>query len=44
MDVRDDLGNLRYDYKLVPKREAIDFLQVSTPNDLGSSRDAIPDD
>ena len=25
IDVRDDLGNLRSDYKLVPKREALDF-------------------
>ncbi|NEO84882.1 MAG: efflux RND transporter permease subunit [Spirulina sp. SIO3F2] len=25
MDVRDDLGNLRSDYKMVPRREALDF-------------------
>ncbi|MBE9067973.1 efflux RND transporter permease subunit [Leptolyngbya cf. ectocarpi LEGE 11479] len=35
MDVRDDLGNLRQDYKLVPKREALDFYGISQ-NDLGS--------
>lgn len=29
MDVRDDLGNLRQDYKLVPKREALDFYGLS---------------
>ncbi|MEO1134801.1 MAG: efflux RND transporter permease subunit, partial [Cyanobacteria bacterium J06639_1] len=29
MDVRDDLGNLREDYKLVPKREALDFYGIS---------------
>lgn len=29
MDVRDDLGNLREDYKLVPKREALDFYNLS---------------
>ncbi|MEM9451221.1 MAG: efflux RND transporter permease subunit [Cyanobacteria bacterium P01_E01_bin.6] len=34
MDVRDDLGNLRNDYKLVPKREALDFYGISQ-NDLG---------
>lgn len=35
MDVRDDLGNLREDYKLVPKREALDFYGISQ-DDLGS--------
>ncbi|MEM6502581.1 MAG: efflux RND transporter permease subunit [Cyanobacteria bacterium P01_C01_bin.89] len=35
MDVRDDLGNLRSDYKLVPKREALDFYGI-TQDDLGS--------
>ena len=35
MDVRDDLGNLRSDYKLVPKREALDFYNISA-DDLGS--------
>ncbi|MEM6445565.1 MAG: efflux RND transporter permease subunit, partial [Cyanobacteria bacterium P01_D01_bin.123] len=34
MDVRDDLGNLREDYKLVPKREALDFYGISQ-NELG---------
>ena len=34
MDVRDDLGNLREDYKLVPKREALDFYGLSQA-DLG---------
>ncbi|MEM8831109.1 MAG: efflux RND transporter permease subunit [Cyanobacteria bacterium P01_G01_bin.19] len=34
MDVRDDLGNLRTDYKLVPRREALDFYGISQ-NDLG---------
>ncbi|MEM9818001.1 MAG: efflux RND transporter permease subunit [Cyanobacteria bacterium P01_D01_bin.6] len=29
MDVRDDLGNLRTDYKLVPRREALDFYGIS---------------
>ncbi|MGD1907854.1 MAG: efflux RND transporter permease subunit [Leptolyngbyaceae cyanobacterium] len=29
MDVRDDLGNLREDYKLVPKREALNFYGIS---------------
>ena len=29
MDVRDDLGNLREDYKLVPKREALNFYNIS---------------
>ncbi|MEO0803728.1 MAG: efflux RND transporter permease subunit [Cyanobacteria bacterium J06642_2] len=35
MDVRDDLGNLREDYKLVPKREALDFYGISQ-DDLGA--------
>ena len=35
MDVRDDLGNLRDDYKLVPKREALDFYGISQ-DDLGA--------
>ncbi len=35
MDVRDDLGNLRDDYKLVPKREALNFYGISQ-DDLGS--------
>jgi multidrug efflux pump subunit AcrB len=35
MDVRDDLGNLRHDYKLVPKREALDFYGISQ-EDLGA--------
>ncbi len=47
MDVRDDLGNLREDYKLIPKREALDFYGLSqgdvasqgrylmTDNDIG---------
>ena len=35
MDVRDDLGNLRNDYKLVPKREALDFYGI-TQDDLGN--------
>ncbi|MEM8804972.1 MAG: efflux RND transporter permease subunit [Cyanobacteria bacterium P01_G01_bin.38] len=34
-DVRDDLGNLREDYKLVPKREALDFYGISQ-NEMGS--------
>jgi len=34
MDVRDDLGNLRTDYKLVPRREALDFYGMSQ-DDLG---------
>ena len=34
MDVRDDLGNLREDFKLVPKREALDFYRISQ-EDLG---------
>ncbi|MEL6131552.1 MAG: efflux RND transporter permease subunit, partial [Cyanobacteria bacterium J06628_4] len=34
MDVRDDLGNLRKDFKLVPKREALDFYGISQ-DDLG---------
>ncbi|MFG6104181.1 efflux RND transporter permease subunit [Leptothoe sp. EHU-05/26/07-4] len=34
MDVRDDLGNLREDYKFVPKREALDFYGISQ-EDLG---------
>ena len=34
MDVRDDLGNLRTDYKLVPRREALDFYGISQ-SDLG---------
>ena len=29
MDVRDDLGNLRSDYKLVPRREALNFYGFS---------------
>ncbi|MEN8446779.1 MAG: efflux RND transporter permease subunit, partial [Cyanobacteria bacterium J06555_13] len=29
MNVRDDLGNLRRDFKLVPKREALDFYGIS---------------
>ena len=29
MDVRDDLGSLREDYKFVPKPEALDFYQIS---------------
>ncbi len=29
MDVRDDLGNLRNDYKLIPRREALDFYGLS---------------
>lgn len=29
MDVRDDLGNLRTDYRLVPRREALDFYGIS---------------
>ncbi|MEM9215202.1 MAG: efflux RND transporter permease subunit [Cyanobacteria bacterium P01_F01_bin.150] len=29
MDVRDDLGNLRTDYKIVPRREALDFYGIS---------------
>ncbi|NEZ57117.1 efflux RND transporter permease subunit [Adonisia turfae] len=29
MDVRDDLGNLREDYKLVPKRESLNFYGIS---------------
>ncbi|MEM6453004.1 MAG: efflux RND transporter permease subunit [Cyanobacteria bacterium P01_D01_bin.105] len=33
-DVRDDLGNLREDYKLVPKREALDFYNMSQ-DDVG---------
>ncbi|MEL6230403.1 MAG: efflux RND transporter permease subunit [Cyanobacteria bacterium J06627_3] len=33
MDVRDDLGNLRTDYKIVPRREALDFYGISQ-NDL----------
>ncbi|MEM8638169.1 MAG: efflux RND transporter permease subunit [Cyanobacteria bacterium P01_G01_bin.54] len=28
MDVRDDLGNLRSDYKMVPRREALDFYGI----------------
>ncbi|MEL6353748.1 MAG: efflux RND transporter permease subunit [Cyanobacteria bacterium J06627_28] len=35
MDVRDDLGNLRDDYKLVPKREALDFYGIGQ-DDLGA--------
>ena len=35
MDVRDDLGNVREDYKLVPKREALDFYGISQ-DDLGA--------
>ncbi|MEM9246961.1 MAG: efflux RND transporter permease subunit, partial [Cyanobacteria bacterium P01_F01_bin.153] len=35
MDVRDDLGNLRTDYKLVPRREALDFYGI-TQEDLSS--------
>ena len=35
MDVRDDLGNLREDYRLVPKREALDFYGISQ-EDLGA--------
>ena len=35
MDVRDDLGNLREDFKLVPKREALDFYGISQ-EDLGA--------
>ena len=35
MDVRDDLGNLREDYKFVPKREALDFYGISQ-EDLGA--------
>ncbi|MEO0535448.1 MAG: efflux RND transporter permease subunit [Cyanobacteria bacterium P01_A01_bin.123] len=35
MDVRDDLGNLREDFKLVPKREALDFYDISQ-EDLGA--------
>ncbi len=34
MDVRDDLGNLREDYKFVPKREALDFYEI-TQEDVG---------
>lgn len=34
MDVRDDLGNLREDFRLVPKREALDFYGISQ-QDLG---------
>lgn len=34
MDVRDDLGNLREDYKLVPRRESLDFYGMSQ-DDLG---------
>ncbi|MGD1863751.1 MAG: efflux RND transporter permease subunit [Phormidesmis sp.] len=34
MDVRDDLGNLRRDFKLVPKRESLDFYGISQ-DDLG---------
>ncbi|MGD1927303.1 MAG: efflux RND transporter permease subunit [Leptolyngbyaceae cyanobacterium] len=34
LDVRDDLGNLRTDYKLVPRREALDFYGISQ-TDLG---------
>jgi len=35
MDVRDDLGNLRDDYKLVPNREALDFYGIGQ-DDLGA--------
>ncbi len=35
MDVRDDLGNLREDYKLIPKREALEFYGL-TQDDLAS--------
>ena len=35
MDVRDDLGNLREDYKLVPKREALNFYDISQ-DEVGS--------
>lgn len=35
MDVRDDLGNLREDYRLVPKREALDFYGINQ-EDLGA--------
>lgn len=35
MDVRDDLGNLREDYKLVPKREALNFYGISQ-DEVGS--------
>jgi len=35
MDVRDDMGNLRDDYKLVPKREALDFYSIGQ-DDLGA--------
>ncbi|MEL6556325.1 MAG: efflux RND transporter permease subunit [Cyanobacteria bacterium J06621_11] len=34
MDVRDDLGNVRRDFKLVPKRESLDFYRISQ-EDLG---------
>ncbi|MFK8185274.1 MAG: efflux RND transporter permease subunit [Phormidesmis sp.] len=34
IDVRDDLGNLREDYKLVPKREALNFYNMSQ-DDVG---------
>ncbi|MEM9008865.1 MAG: efflux RND transporter permease subunit, partial [Cyanobacteria bacterium P01_F01_bin.86] len=35
MDVRDDLGNLREDYKLIPKREALNFYGL-TQEDLAA--------
>ena len=35
MDVRDDLGNLREDYKLIPKREALNFYGL-TQDDLAA--------
>lgn len=35
MDVRDDLGNVRKDYRLVPKRESLDFYGISQ-SDLGA--------
>lgn len=43
MDVRDDLGNLREDYKLIPKREALDFYGLSQQDIAAQGRYLMTD-
>ena len=44
MDVRDNLGNLREDYKLIPKREALDFYGLSSQDMAAQGRILMIDD
>ena len=44
MDVRDNLGNLREDYKLIPKREALDFYGLSPADMASQGRYLMTDD